>query len=557
MGSNAQRKSSSRSLNFDGYGGAGSKSMKRQKLAGSPGAASWDSAEAGELEPKNKKRFVGVRQRPSGRWVAEIKDTTQKIRLWLGTFDSAEEGAKAYDSAARALRGANTRTNFVTAISCEGAVPATTSKAARLIRLRQIAAANAKLEAEQKLGHGIDHVISPLLRQDSNQQSINSDLDRHPSSEDERHSQVTTPPRLISSFPLKPARQIGRRHNSSPLLSSAKLEQEAGSVPLPVSAEDNGPKLDSFEIRTSSLKLAPQQSAITPENLSNAIHRSLIASASPQDTHFSSHSTRLPLENCNQPNSPTASTSADEEVPLVHNPEKLATTDNTHPKCKAVDDGSEKHRLDSSPLENSRFSSFTVEKNLIASPPKQQRFSCCTSRADASLHATSESDGDDNEQPTLTGIASCKDDAEISFCLHSRESSGEASTSTSLELGSSDTIPWSDYVLVDGLDLTSCETNCGVYASVFDFSAEAMDRDSCASSVLLEDISDVDSTEFLLTMPDSDPQLPAPLSPPETSHAAQSSGSTDSMDVDAHGECSSPEEPLWRDLTPLRMRTAS
>lgn len=47
---------------------------------------------------KSKKRFVGVRQRPSGRWVAEIKDTTQKIRLWLGTFDSAEEGAKAYDS---------------------------------------------------------------------------------------------------------------------------------------------------------------------------------------------------------------------------------------------------------------------------------------------------------------------------------------------------------------------------------------------------------------------------------------------------------------------------
>ena len=99
MGSNAQKKTSSRSLNFDGYGGAGPKSMKRQKvLAGSPGASAWDSAEEVASEPKSKKRFVGVRQRPSGRWVAEIKDTTQKIRLWLGTFDSAEEGAKAYDS---------------------------------------------------------------------------------------------------------------------------------------------------------------------------------------------------------------------------------------------------------------------------------------------------------------------------------------------------------------------------------------------------------------------------------------------------------------------------
>uniref|UniRef100_A0A0D9WWP3 AP2/ERF domain-containing protein n=1 Tax=Leersia perrieri TaxID=77586 RepID=A0A0D9WWP3_9ORYZ len=59
-------------------------------------------------------KFVGVRQRPSGRWVAEIKDTTQKIRMWLGTFETAEEAARAYDEAACLLRGSNTRTNFAT-----------------------------------------------------------------------------------------------------------------------------------------------------------------------------------------------------------------------------------------------------------------------------------------------------------------------------------------------------------------------------------------------------------------------------------------------------------
>ncbi|KAF8380328.1 hypothetical protein HHK36_027812 [Tetracentron sinense] len=58
------------------------------------------------------RRFVGVRQRPSGRWVAEIKDSSQRVRLWLGTFDTPEEAARAYDEAARALRGENARTNF-------------------------------------------------------------------------------------------------------------------------------------------------------------------------------------------------------------------------------------------------------------------------------------------------------------------------------------------------------------------------------------------------------------------------------------------------------------
>ncbi|EFJ26158.1 hypothetical protein SELMODRAFT_17708, partial [Selaginella moellendorffii] len=84
---------------------------------------------------RRKKKFVGVRQRSSGRWVAEIKDTTQKIRLWLGTFDTAEDAARAYDEAACMLRGVNTRTNFLPAASpSSGSV--LPSKAARTLHQR-------------------------------------------------------------------------------------------------------------------------------------------------------------------------------------------------------------------------------------------------------------------------------------------------------------------------------------------------------------------------------------------------------------------------------------
>lgn len=125
---------------------------------------------------RSNNKFIGVRQRPSGRWVAEIKDTTQKIRMWLGTFESAEEAARAYDEAACLLRGSNTRTNFVTQVSSNSPLA---SRITTLLNTRKI-----NNKAHPKL---------PPKKQQQQQKSRESSPSLSSSSQDVESSSSTSP----------------------------------------------------------------------------------------------------------------------------------------------------------------------------------------------------------------------------------------------------------------------------------------------------------------------------------------------------------------------------
>ncbi|XP_050375242.1 ethylene-responsive transcription factor WIN1-like [Argentina anserina] len=105
---------------------------------------------------RSTKKYRGVRQRNWGSWVSEIRHPLLKKRVWLGTFESAEEAARAYDAAAILMSGRNAKINFPMSTDDQQTDSSTTPEA------------STSKDSSSSIPNGLSEILREKLRKCSN-----------------------------------------------------------------------------------------------------------------------------------------------------------------------------------------------------------------------------------------------------------------------------------------------------------------------------------------------------------------------------------------------------
>ncbi|KAH0455253.1 hypothetical protein IEQ34_015285 [Dendrobium chrysotoxum] len=71
-----------------------------------------DQAEVSGTAAAAAAKYKGVRKRKWGKWVSEVRLPNSRERIWLGSYDSPEKAARAFDAGSFLLRGERASLNF-------------------------------------------------------------------------------------------------------------------------------------------------------------------------------------------------------------------------------------------------------------------------------------------------------------------------------------------------------------------------------------------------------------------------------------------------------------